>query len=250
MKPAFIFRIIVVLAIFGVFYSCYVNLSYSQSEIKAPEELIKQADRLYGKGEYKEAGKLYDEAAELSENVSRAKLETVSARGEETVYRIAKGDTLTVKIYREDDLSGEYEVLEDGTISFPLLEKVHVEGLTKLEAERKIKRLLEKDYLSEAHVNITLEEVSSHRQVTIIGEVNNPGNYAFPEDRNLTLIEAISLAGGFTRYASIGGTRVIRTHKSGKKTALKADVKGILNAKKEDLILRPGDLIMIPERFF
>jgi len=163
---------------------------------------------------------------------------------------ISKGDILDIKVYMEDDLSGEYTVLEDGTISFPLLGIVVVEGLSKLEAEQMLEELLEKDYLVDPHVNIITKEVSAQKKVTIIGEVKEPGSYPFPANGGLNLVEAISMAGGFTRYASTRGVRVIRASRISRKNVITPDVNAILNGKKKDLELEPGDMIIVPESFF
>lgn len=168
---------------------------------------------------------------------------------DEGAYRISKGDTLQIEVYEEEDLTGEFRVKEDGKISYPLLGTVEVLGLSEAMAEERIFTLLEKDYLVSPHVEITVKDY--HERVTLVlGSLNRPGSYPFPEDRPLTLLEAVSLAGGFSRYASPSGTRITRTLPSGEKKVLNPRVKDIINGRIEDIELAPGDIVSVPERFF
>ena len=171
------------------------------------------------------------------------------AEKEKTYYKISKGDVLEISVYEEEDLSGEFEVKEGGTITYPLLGSVKVEGLTKLAIEEKLTTLLEKDYLVEPHVRVKMEEYHE-RTVLVLGSVKNPGSYEFPEDRPLTLLQVISMAGGYTRYASVKGTRIITTLPSGKKKTIDPKINDIIKGRKEDFELKPDDVVMVPERFF
>ena len=167
----------------------------------------------------------------------------------EEVYEISKGDLLEISVYEEDDLSGQFKVKEDGTISYPLLGTVPMLGLSEIEAEKKIASLLRERYLVDPHVKIAVKEY--HERITLVlGSVNKPGSYPFPEDRPLTFLEAISRAGGFSRYASPSGTRITRTMRGGKKKVIKPRVKDIISGRIDDVELEPGDIISVPERFF
>lgn len=162
---------------------------------------------------------------------------------------ISAGDTLQVSVYREEDLSGSFEVRDDGTIEFPLIGSVTVVNLTLREASAKISKLLEVDYLVNPSLNITLTS-SSSKMVMVLGSVSKPGSYPFPNDSRLTTLGAIALAGGFTRYANPNRTKIIRTLEDGQKATVDADLKNVLNGKAEDKVLHEGDLVMVPESTF
>lgn len=91
-------------------------------------------------------------------------------------YTLGVGDILHVVSFQHDEISGEFPVEEDGTITFPLLGKVKVLGLTPGEAATRLERLLEKDYYVDVQVQAEVKEYRS-RPVTVLGEVQNPGTY-------------------------------------------------------------------------
>lgn len=164
-------------------------------------------------------------------------------------YKVTVGDTISIQVYEEPDLSGDFEVKEDGTITYPLLGSVKVSSLSKSETESTITRLLEKDYLVNPYIHITIKKY--HQQnIIILGCVQKPGSYPFPPDMNLTLLQAISIAGGFTGYASVNDTKLVRTSSGGKKNTIDARVNDIVNGRRKDIRLEANDLIFVPERLF
>ena len=163
-------------------------------------------------------------------------------------YRAATGDMLEITVYEEADLSGAFEVKENGAITYPLLGQIHVENLTKLEIEKKISSLLEKDYLVKPYVRVSI--ASDKRRVLILGHVKKPGTYELPEGRSFTLIELITLAGGFTGYAAANGTKIVRTQENDKKVVIDPHLNDIIKGRRKDIELKSGDLIIVPERFF
>lgn len=175
--------------------------------------------------------------------------ETFASEVSTESYKVEQGDMLEIFVYEEEDLSGDFEVKEDGTISYPLIGSVIVEGLDRSAIETKLTGLLKKDYFHNPHLRLTIKEYHA-RLVHIIGSVKEPGPYEFPDDGNLTLLEAVSLAGGFDRYASVNGTKIIKTGTDGKRITIDPHISDILNGKKEDIDLDPGDIVSVPERFF
>ncbi|MFH0917769.1 MAG: SLBB domain-containing protein [Candidatus Omnitrophota bacterium] len=88
-------------------------------------------------------------------------------------------------------------------------------------------------------------------QISVMGEVVRPGKYDMPKERQLTIIEAIALAGGFTKDAAINATKIIRS-KDGKEEVIKVNIKDITqkNEKNKDVLLEPEDIVFVPESFF
>lgn len=174
----------------------------------------------------------------------------LSSGRENEQYKVAAGDKLKITVYQEPDLTGSFEVKEDGTVTFPLLNQVYVKNLTKLEIEQKLSALLGKDYLVNPHVRVAIGSYTTKRRVLLLGHVQKPGTYNFPEGRNLTLLELITEAGGFTGYAAIKGTKIVRTLADDEKVVVDPHIKDIISGRRKDIELETGDLIIVPERLF
>ncbi len=179
------------------------------------------------------AEKNFREKAELSKEVSR------------NGYLLSPGDEIDIYVEGEDYLNGTYKIDDEGEITFPILNKISMDGLTVSQAKDKIEKLLEKDYFKTG-VNISANITKFHkRKVVISGEVNKPGSYEFEEEKNLTLAELISLAGGPTEKACMNAATIIRME-NGKSETLKVKAADIMDAKEKDIALRPGDRVNIP----
>ena len=165
-------------------------------------------------------------------------------------YKLQPGDVLRITVHDQPDLTTQTRVTSEGFITFPLLGKIFLRGLTAQQLEFRIKELLEKDYLVSAQVLVFIEEYHP-RQVSVLGEVKLPGKYDMPEEKDLTFLEAIAMAGGFGKDADIDKTQIMRTI-NGKKETIKIKVTDITKKgqKEKDIILEPGDIIFIPESFF
>lgn len=168
-------------------------------------------------------------------------------------YRIQGKDVLYITVYNEPELSYDQlterslRVSTDGRISFPLLGDIEAAGLTPFELEKKLVALLGDGYLIDPHVTVVVG--SYHSSACVIGQVKKPGEIRL-QDRDITVIEAISLSGGFTDIASPNRTYIVRME-NGVKKIIQVKVNKIIKDKKgEDVILKPGDTLVIPEAFF
>jgi polysaccharide export outer membrane protein len=165
-------------------------------------------------------------------------------------YRVGPNDILEISVYQEDDLTKLARVSNSGKISYPLLGQVEVGGLTVEEVEEKIRVGLEADYLVNPQVTVFIKEYNA-KKISVIGAVNKPGNYNIPQNRKLTLMEAIATAGGFSEVAAQNKIRIIRWEE-GKKKNIEVNAKDITkegNGSK-DIDLKPDDIIFVPESFF
>lgn len=171
-------------------------------------------------------------------------------QAQKSEYKLQSTDVLRITVHEQDDLATKTRVTADGSISFPLIGKIKVSGLTVREVESKIKELLEKDYLVSAQVLVFIEEYHP-RQVSVIGEVNSPGKYNMPDEKDITVLEAIAMAGGFTKDADVNNTRIIRITDEKKETLI-IKVKDITERgeKQKDIVVQPEDIIFVPESFF
>ena len=150
-------------------------------------------------------------------------------------YLIGDGDLIRITVYDNPDLTTETRV-SGGKITFPLIGEVAIDEMSVSEAEKKIAALLADGYIMQPHVSVLILEFK--KTVFVNGEVRNPGAYKLT--KGLTVLKAITLAGGFTAKASEGRTRIIRTTDDGEVT---------LKAKMDDL-LEPDDIILVPESWF
>ncbi len=158
---------------------------------------------------------------------------------------IGGGDVFGVRVYGEEDLSSDYRVSQDGTIDFPLIGRLHVAGLEPTQVADALQdRLREGRILAAPQVSIVVREYNSKR-VSVLGAVRTPGS--FPMRSGLRVVEAISLAGGFTALANRDATIV--TRRIGNEVRrFRVSVDQITSGHEPDVPLRAGDIVHIPER--
>ena len=150
-------------------------------------------------------------------------------------YKIAPGDVLNIVIYGHDDLSGDFTVDAEGSISMPLVNQVTAIGMSTSELESQLIDMLQPDYLRNPDVSIKL---TSYRPIYVLGEVQNAGSY--PYQPNMSVLSAIALAGGYTYRASRSKLVVVRGDDESRQEFKIA----------ENATLRPGDTLIIRQRFF
>ena len=172
------------------------------------------------------------------------------AYSEKEEYKLQPTDIISITVRGQSDLATKTRVTSEGYISFPLLGKVQVQGLSLSEVEQKLKALLEKDYLVSAEVLIFIEGYHA-KQVSVIGEVKTPGKYDMPGEKDMSLMQAIAMAGGFTKHADITKTKIMRMENGAKKMII-INAKDITEKgqKDKDVALQPEDMIVVPESFF
>ncbi|MCF6153716.1 MAG: hypothetical protein E3K36_00375 [Candidatus Brocadia sp.] len=170
-----------------------------------------------------------------------------------TDYHIRCKDILYIDVYNEPELSYDQQkqkslrVSTDGKISFPLIGDIEVAGLTPFQLERKLEELLGDGYLINPHVSVIVG--SYHGSVCVIGQVKSPGEIKL-QDREITVVEAISMRGGFTDIASSNRTYIVRME-NGEKKIIQVKVNKIIKNKKgEAIVLKPDDTVVVPEAFF
>lgn len=154
------------------------------------------------------------------------------------------GDTFEVRVYRQEDMSGVYEVSGEGTISFPLIGIVNAGGKTPAQVERAIQDRLADGYLKNPTVSVLVKEIKS-KNVTVLGEVSGPVTLPFSE--GLTVIDVIAKAGGFTAMARKNAVTVTRTT-DGKKTRYTVPAGDIGKGNADNFFIRPGDVVNVPRR--
>jgi polysaccharide export outer membrane protein len=160
-------------------------------------------------------------------------------------YLIGPDDVLKITVYREEDMDRTVRVSSDGYISFPLLGKVKAEGLTVSGLERNMIMELLK-YLKNPQVTVFIEEYST---ISVTGQVKEPGS--FPLRGELSVIEAIGLAKGFTKVAGQNSVKIMRMENGQKKTiTVKVGDISRRGDKSKDVSLKRGDIVYVPESLF
>jgi polysaccharide export outer membrane protein len=159
---------------------------------------------------------------------------------------LGPGDIFEVHVFGEPDLSGTYKVASDGTIDYPLIGQVRVEDLVPHQAATLITGKLAEKYLKSPQVSILVKEQTS-KKIIVIGQVAHPGTFPFAS--NMTIVEAITVAGGFTPIASKNHISITRVE-AGRKISIEVPVAEIGEGKAKNVLLRAGDIISVPERLF
>ena len=159
---------------------------------------------------------------------------------------LGPNDVFEVRVYQEPELSGLYQVGPQGDIMFPLCKKVVVSGLTANGAAEKLRACLSEGFLRNPQVSVLVKEFNS-RKVFVFGEVQKPGTFAFED--GMSVVQALTLAGGFTKQAAQNSTSVTR-HVSGQEVKMKVNVQDIALGKAANFTLEPGDIVYVPESMF
>lgn len=164
-------------------------------------------------------------------------------------YAIGVGDILELSILQPEKMLVNVAVAPDGSISVPYIGSLTVKGLTLTDAQNTIQTSLSDGYMKYPVVVLSLVE-SRSRKVLVYGEVIRPGEY--PLDEESTVLRAISMAGGFTKYGSSSRVKVLRPKKDGPGyDSIKININDLMNGQPEaDILVKPGDIVVVSEGVF
>lgn len=169
----------------------------------------------------------------------------VSANGD---YVLHPGDTIEMVVYREQDLGIRSKIGKDGLVQFPLLGEIRLGGLTVRSATSLIRQRYNADYLVEPQIYLNVSSYNP-RRFTIIGQVVRPGTYEFAGSESLGLLEAVGMAGGFTRIADRG--RILIKRRDGDLIhTMKVNAKKLSDGGLDRFELLPGDVINVGESWY
>ena len=165
-------------------------------------------------------------------------------------YILSPTDQVAIEVFGEDDLRTSGRLNPEGNLSVPLLGSIHLAGLTLTQAVSKLTELYSRDYLVNPKINVTLLSYARKR-FSILGQVNRPGSMEMPEGTQdgIDLLEAIALAGGYTRVASPERITVRRQNASGDQI-FKVNAKRFTKGKGGGFLIKPGDTINVGESIF
>lgn len=169
----------------------------------------------------------------------------VMALAVDASYKLNPGDVLQITVWKEEGLDRETLVLPDGTVAFPLVGTLHAAGKTVSQLQDDIKNGLEKA-IPDAPVTVVVKDALGN-VVDVIGQVTKPGE--FVAGHPLTVMQALSMAGGLTPYASEKSISIVRHNPDGKDEHIEFPYyEDILDGKNldKDIVLHPGDVILVP----
>lgn len=159
----------------------------------------------------------------------------------ESDYRIAPLDTVTVKVFKMPDLSGDYEIDLTGQLSMPLIGNVSAVELTTAQLDQRLTEKLGERYLENPDVSVGVK-ASTRRSVTVDGAVKTAGS--FPVTGSMTLMQAVAAAGGTAEDANAHRVAIFRQI-GGKRQAAAFDLVNIRRGQAEDPRVYPGDIVVI-----
>ena len=181
------------------------------------------------------------EAQEAEKNANRQTSGPVQAATTDASYKIGPQDVLRIDVWKETEISRSVPVRPDGKISLPLLNDVQAAGLTAMELANVITEGLKK-FINSPQVTVTVTEINS-RRIYVTGEVTKPGAYMLLP--NMTALQALTGAGGFTQFSNPKKIYVLR-NEGGKQVKHPFNYKAVLDGKQDDIPLQPGDTIVVP----
>jgi len=158
-------------------------------------------------------------------------------------YLIGPGDVLEILVWHEPALSRTVRVRMDGKISLPLVDDVQAADSTLLQVKERITKALS-GYMDAPAVYVMLDENRS-KKIYVVGKVNAPGEYVL--EKQMSLLQAIAMAGGFAEWADKGDIVVMRKGPQGQ-VRLKVDYKRAISGKdvQQNIPLQPDDVIIVP----
>jgi polysaccharide export outer membrane protein len=170
------------------------------------------------------------------------------AQGSEKALQLQPGDRLDITVFREDDISSEYEIDPAGKLTFPLIGEIRAAGLPidvlRDELIQKLKKYLIDPQVSISRVETKVKTISS---ISILGHVVRPASFDYAP--GTTLMRIVSQAEGFAPSANKRKIRIVRMA-GGSKESFSVNAQDIIDGKIEDPELQPGDMIFVPESIF
>lgn len=170
-------------------------------------------------------------------------LQTSWAADEPVKYLLGPGDVLEISVWKDTALTKQVVVLPDGAISFPLVGEMVAAGKNVSQLKKELEEKIQ-EYVPSPVISVMVQQVSS-MLIYVIGKVNNPGRFTM--NANLTVLQALAMAGGLNPFAKESTIKIIR-EEQGNKQILNFDYNEIAkkNNLAQDIILKKGDVVLVP----
>jgi len=162
---------------------------------------------------------------------------------------LVPGEFIQIKVFQEPDLDTSVRIPGDGHVNFPLIGEIALAGQSVQQATRVIHDRLQARFLVNPQVSIAVLEPAK-RLFTVLGQVQRPGTYRFPEQQELDLLQVIGIAGGYTRLADPGRI-IVKRRIDGAEKVIRLDGKRLAKGESvEPFSIMSGDVITVGERLF
>jgi polysaccharide export outer membrane protein len=164
-------------------------------------------------------------------------------------YVIGPGDAIQVFVWMNPELSTNVAVRPDGKISTPLVEDMVAAGKTPTNLARDVERVLA-EYIRQPKVNVIVTQaISTFRQVKVVGQVRQPQSIAYRD--GLKVLDVILAVGGMTEFAAANRARIVR-EENGRQREIRVKLGNLVSRGDldENVPLKPGDVLVVPESFF
>lgn len=158
-------------------------------------------------------------------------------------YTVQPGDVLEISVWKEPDLQREVIVRPDGAFSFPLADEINAVGKTVVQIRAELTERLTR-FIPDLVATVMVKEIEGNK-IYVIGQVNKPGTFVM--NPNVDIVQALSLAGGTTPFASLNSIRILR-REAGKQVALNFNYDDVSKGRNLDqnVVLRAGDVVLVP----
>lgn len=170
------------------------------------------------------------------------------------VHTLALADRVRIAVYQEEDLTSLTRIDARGRVNLPLIGEIAIGGMTVVEAQGAIENAYKDGrFLRNPQVTVSVEEYAP-REVSIQGRIRNPGRYTLPIESTLTVVELVTKAGGIDDIGKGSAVTVTRIMPDGTKKVFTVDVDSVIKGKRDTkiddttLLLKPGDIVYVPER--
>jgi protein involved in polysaccharide export with SLBB domain len=167
----------------------------------------------------------------------------------DTDYRLSPDDLLDFRIYQEPDFDAVIRVSGDGSAIFPMIGRVNIAGMTITQATETLRQRYMAGYLANPQVNLTVRTYAK-KTFTILGQVQKPGAYPIEGNEEISLLQAIGMAGGYTRIANPSNV-VVKRNEGGIEKVYNFNAKKMARtATGSTFRIMPGDVITVAESIF
>jgi protein involved in polysaccharide export with SLBB domain len=164
-------------------------------------------------------------------------------------YRLSVNDLLDFRIFQEPDFDAVIRVSGDGTAIFPMIGQVQVAGKTIGETTELLRNRYKAGYLTDPQVNLTVRTYA-RKMFTILGQVQRPGTYQIEGGESVSLLQAIGMAGGYTRIANPGKV-IVKRREGGAENVYQFNAKKMARSGADSSFrIMPGDVITVAESIF
>jgi protein involved in polysaccharide export with SLBB domain len=177
---------------------------------------------------------------------TQPKISAAGVQGISAEDRVGVDDVFDVRVYGETELSGSYRVATDGTIDYPLTGRLSVAGLRSGQIQELLVTKLQDRFLKNPQVTVTIKERNSQK-IIVFGQVTRPGQVGYYP--NMTIVDAIASAGGFTGIAAKNSVN-LRREVAGKIQTHIYPVADISEGRSQNVMVLPGDVLVVDERVF